>query len=100
MPSRLNGAGPRGDPVWPRYHPPSSSDDVPGDVAELLGSGVLAEIQDPPVGEDPAGARRRLAEALAVKADEDREPLDGCVLISSGGSTAPATTSMPPRACG
>jgi hypothetical protein len=50
-------------------------EDVTDDIARRFGADVLAEIQIPTV-DDPAEARRRLARALAARADGNREPLE------------------------
>jgi hypothetical protein len=49
--------------------------DLTDDIAKRFGADVLAQIQIAPL-EDPDAARRRLARALAAKADGSREPLE------------------------
>ena len=55
---------------------PSYMKDLTGDLIEVFGADLLTQIQVPPDGDDPDQARRRLAELLAARTGEEREPLE------------------------
>jgi hypothetical protein len=55
---------------------PSYMKELSGDLIDVFGADLLTQIQVAPDGDDPDEGRRRLAELLAAKAGEEREPLD------------------------